>query len=189
MPISPGNKKMGSIPNVSLPPVLSCGNCSGCKRSCYALKAYKQYPLVRKAWRKNWELLRKDRLKYFSMVSAYLSKHKPKFFRWHVAGDIVDQDYLEWMKNFALLLFPGTKFLTFTKMALDFSDLPKNLTIVYSAWPGQPIVNPHNLPIAFMQDGTETRVTNALECPGNCENCSMCWALPTIGANVVFHKH
>jgi hypothetical protein len=136
----------------------------------------------------NWKLLNRSRYRYFTMVENYLRGHNPKFFRWHVAGDIKDQDYVEWMKSIAVR-FPQTKFLAFTKMALDFSGLPKNLTVVYSAWPGSPIVNPHKLPVAFMQDGTETRVTNALECPGSCENCSMCWALPSIGANVVFHKH
>ena len=45
------------------------------------------------------------------------------------------------------------------------------------------------LPLAYMQDGTEKRVTNALECPGNCETCGMCWNLKSLNKNVVFKKH
>ena len=72
---------------------------------------------------------------------------------------------------------------------LNFADLPDNLTIVLSAWLDMSYINPFGLPIAFMQDGTETRISDALECPGNCETCGICWALKSIKKNVVFHKH
>ena len=67
-------------------------------------------------------------------------------------------------------------------------NLPNNLTIVISVWPGLRIPN-SKLPKAFMQDGTENRINNAIECPGNCENCGMCWNLSKLGKNVVFNKH
>lgn len=32
--ISDGNKKLGAIPSVSLIPVMDCGNCAICAKSC-----------------------------------------------------------------------------------------------------------------------------------------------------------
>ena len=37
--------------------------------------------------------------------------------------------------------------------------------------------------------GTETRIPEgSLECPGDCNHCGMCWALPEIGKDTYFHK-
>lgn len=188
MSVSKGNQKLGAVPNVSLPPVKACGNCKHCKHDCYALKSYRMYPSVRQSWDNNLSLARQKPTAYFGMVREFLAKRSPRFFRWHVSGDILHQTYLENMCKIARE-FPETAFLAFTKMhMLDYSDLPDNLTIVFSAWPGMPVGE--GMPIAWMQDGTETRVPdNALECPGNCESCGMCFNLKSIGRDVVFHKH
>lgn len=37
--ISKGNRKIGRVMNVSLAPVLTCANCSGCVKLCYDIKA------------------------------------------------------------------------------------------------------------------------------------------------------
>ena len=187
--ISKGNSKLGKIPNVSFPPVKACGNCDGCKTDCYAVKFYRLYPSVRKAWSHNWNLYRKDPERYFREISEHIQATQRRFFRWHVAGDIVDQPYLEEMSRIAKDN-PSTTFLVFTKMYdLDFTSVPDNLSIVLSVWPGMPFTNASNLPLAFMQDGTETRIENAIECPGGCEHCGMCFNLREIGKNVVFYKH
>jgi hypothetical protein len=146
------------------------------------------HPSVKKSWDSNLTLAKTDHKRYFGMVREYLDKWKPEFFRWHVSGDILNQRYLNNMVSIARN-YPEIKFLTFTKMhQLRYTDLPDNLTIVFSAWPGMPV--PSGLPIAWLQDGTETRVPdNALHCPGNCENCGMCWNLDRIGRDVVFNKH
>ena len=44
MCISKGNRKIGRVMNVSLPPIVTCENCSGCKNFCYDVKACLQYP-------------------------------------------------------------------------------------------------------------------------------------------------
>lgn len=36
--ISEGNTKLGAIPSVSLIPVMDCGNCAICAKSCYDLR-------------------------------------------------------------------------------------------------------------------------------------------------------
>jgi len=90
----------------------------------------------------------------------------------------------------------GTHFLAFTKAFEivnryeDHAAVPENLVIVFSAWPGMRFLNPHHHRVAWMQDGTETRVPeNSIECPGSCENCGMCYELERLGRDVVFHKH
>lgn len=185
--ISQGNLKMGNVASVSLPPIAACGNCRHCARDCYARKAYRLYPATRAAWDRNLQLARDDRAGYFAQVRDSL--RRPRFFRWHVAGDILDQDYLDRMKAIAREL-PAVKFWAFTKMHdLDFRRLPRNLTIVLSMWPGMPVPR-SKLPRAWMQDGTETRIpTNAIECPGNCETCGACAELRKIGRDVFFRKH
>lgn len=189
--IADGNSKLGKVPNISLIPGKDCGNCQSCVKDCYAVKFWRMHPTVRAAWSANSELCHGDRNAYFDGVRAYLADKRPKYFRWHVAGDILDQDYLERMKAIARA-FPQTSFLCFTKMhSLRFSRLPRNLTVVASMWPGlQPHRNVAKLPKAWMQDGSETRVPDdAVPCPGNCESCGMCWALPMLERDVVFHKH
>jgi hypothetical protein len=91
---------------------------------------------------------------------------------------------------------PETHFLAFSK-AFDIVNryedreaIPGNLVIVFSAWPRMKIDNPHGHRVAWMQDGTETRVPeDAIECHGNCETCGLCYELPRLGVDVVFHKH
>ena len=65
---------------------------------------------------------------------------------------------------------PRTRFLAFTKafnIVNDYenrSTLPRNLAVIFSGWPGMKIDNPHRHRIAWMQDGTEDRVSkNAID--------------------------
>ena len=193
--ISKGNNKIGRTWNVSLPPVKSCGKDVPCKKKCYALKSYRMYKNVRAAWDNNLSLWQSDPATFESDLLGALSKARkaPKFFRWHVSGDIVSLEYLRMMARVAES-FPETKFLAFTKrydIVNSFSgNLPENLKIVFSGWPGLAMFNPYKLPVAWMQDGSETRVpADALECPSNCEGCGMCWSLGELNKDVVFHKH
>lgn len=194
--IAKGNTKIGNVWNVSLTPGKSCGDVP-CKRDCYAMKSWKMYPNVRAAWGGNLQLAETDRSAYFESIRDQLSAARtlPSLFRWHIAGDILDSDYVEDMAETAEM-FPSVKFLAFTKNHaavnewLDIAGLPANLSIVFSAWPGMRMENPHGLPVAWMQDGTETRIPeNALECIGRCDTCGMCWQLAEIGREVYFVKH
>jgi len=191
--ISPGNSKLGNIPNVSLTPVISCGSFCDCRsKLCYAKRVYARYPSVRKAWDNNLTLAITDQFHYFYCISDWFKAKRPKHFRWHVGGDILGQGYLESMFVIAQDN-PGTKFLCFTKRyRLDYGNKPDNLNIVFSAWPQFPLVRSHlarSFPVAWMQDGTETRIPDsAKECPGKCHDCHECWNLKP-GESVFFHKH
>jgi hypothetical protein len=153
------------------------------------------YPATRKAWSRNERIARRHPDLYFMQIAARVALAKPRLFRWHVAGDILSDDYLRGMCRIAEEN-PQTRFLVFTK-AFNIVDgyedrdaVPGNLVIIFSAWPGMKFANPHRHRIAWTQDGTETRVPeDAIECPGNCETCGLCYELPKLGRDVVFHKH
>jgi hypothetical protein len=135
---------------------------------------------------------------YFRAIADYLARHPSRFFRWHVSGDVVDARYWEGMLSLAYGC-PQTRFLAFTKrvdiLSPDVVDVvPENLSLVISAWPGFDIPQgfAQRFPIAWMRDrrDPDPRIpAGALECPGNCESCGMCWSLARIGRDVVFDKH
>ncbi len=190
--ISKGNIKLGGIPNFSLTPGKTCSKeaCNTCLKSCYAMKAYRQYKGTRDAWDRNSDIAVSNPIEIFNQVHEYLEKKKPRFFRIHVAGDFVSKDYARVWMDLASC-HPETKFLAFTKRwdIVDDMTVPDNLSIIYSAWPGCP-PPPSTRQRAWVQDGTETRIPDdAIECPGRCENCNMCWSLPSIRKDVFFHKH
>ena len=193
--ISNQNSKLGKIPNISLTPIKSCVNCKECKKSCYALKAYRMYPNVRNAWDVNLDMARNNHTEFFNDINTFIAKKKPSFFRWHVAGDILGTSYLTSMIVLATNN-PTTKFLAFTKNHKVINDylasgrFPDNFTVIMSGWPKMMLDNPYDLPVAWLQDGTETRVPKtAINCPGKCDACGMCWELPKLNKDVVFNIH
>ena len=194
--ISRGNSKIGNIPNISLPPIKSCKNCSLCKKDCYALKSYRQYKEVKKCWNDNFKAYGGNENAYFKAIETTLSKIKDlNYFRWHISGDIQNQLYLDSMSYIAEQ-FPNTRFLAFTKMYdLDYSRIPDNLAIIISLWPGitEKDIPEKNqcMPMAYMYDGTnENEIPlKAVPCSGNCETCGQCFFVQETGIDVVFHKH
>jgi hypothetical protein len=197
--IQKGNTKLGSVSNVSLPPVKTCLNGAPCAEAgeCYALKAWRQYPNVRACWSHNLECYRTDSELYFDTVAEYCRRRSVRLFRWHSAGDCPDAAYLDGVIRVASEC-AETRFLLFTKRyaflygRLDaIADVP-NLSVVLSAWPGLEITSEltDRFPVAWMQDGSEDRVPeDAIECHGGCDACGMCWSLSEIGRDVVFAKH
>lgn len=191
--ISRKNKKTNDTPSVSTSPGATCGKNVPCRRFCYACKMARLRPSVAASWQRNAAIWQRSPHEYFAAIRAYLSLNAPPLFRWHVAGDIPTQAYLDTMKEIARE-FPGTLFLAFTKAHhLDFARLPQNLSIVASLWPGwgnADAIRRKGLPIAWMQDGSETRVpASAVPCSGSCATCNDCWHLKLIRRDVVFKKH
>ena len=177
MCLSDGNTKIGHTLNVSLPPIISCGNCKECSKLCYDIKACNQYPnTVIDARIRNWVILNKDRELYFYTINkAVERRRKNKYFRWHVAGDIKDQDYLNNMVEIAKK-HAEFKFWTYTKMydvANDYADnhpIPDNLSIMFSEWRGMPMENPHGFP-EFRVVFKDEEEPKGFYCPGNCDVC------------------
>ena len=133
--ISAGNRKMGAIPSVSLPPVVTCAAGCKCAAKCYAAKLCRIYPTVREAYTRNLEIYRSSPAEYFAQVKAAAAT--TRFFRWHVSGDIIGAEYFSGMVQTARDL-PGTAFLAFTKKynivnrdIEKFGPRPDNLKIIF----------------------------------------------------------
>jgi hypothetical protein len=201
--ISKGNVKMGDVPSVSLPPVVTCPNCSGCAKQCYYIRNCCMYPAVLNAVARNLALWRRSPGTYFNSVIDFVKKSNRgkglDAFRWHVGGDIPNGDYLQGMIKVAEAC-PETKFLAFTKNYKAVNEaadqIPANLQIIFSAWPGIEMDNPHDFPTSspLFDDGTcaETDGKTVHMCGGNCRKCfeagEGCWTLKR-GEAVVFPAH
>lgn len=194
--ISNGNSKMGAIPSVSLPPIITCKNCATCAKKCYAAKLARIYTSVRKAYENNLELLKEDRDSYFLQIKAVAMVNK--FFRYHVSGDIIDIDYLDRMVKLAREI-KGTQFLAFTKNYEDVNAYfathrkPKNLKLIFSLpFNGAVINNPWNFPTAAVILKGQTPCEDWKICGGNCTECACkgvgCWEIKK-GETIAFYEH
>lgn len=196
--ISQGNAKLGSIQSISLPAGLTCRNDCECSKKCYAKRLERMRPSVREAYKHNYELLKSSPNTYWREVEASIMMSR--FFRFHVSGDIPDIYYLNHMVDIAERN-PHCEILCFTKkygIVNSYLDaggiIPKNLHLIFSAWRGLKMENPHGLPEAHVRyrDGMTTAHENAVQCSGNCTECALteggCWSLKD-GQEVVFDEH
>lgn len=199
--ISPGNSKLGSIPSVSLPSVITC-RAAQCQSKCYARKLERLRPVVAAAYASNLELLNSDQDTYWREVEGAIMMSR--FFRFHVSGDIPNEEYLcrmvdiaERNKHCNILCFTK-KFELVNNFVFSnglFGDkFPKNLHIIFSAWVGLEMINPFSFPEAHVRykDGTSTTELDCIECSGNCTECAVtdggCWSLKP-GERVIFNEH
>lgn len=198
--ISISNRKLGCIPSINLPPVVTCRKDAPCAKGCYACKGTFVFPCVKNTLWSNYREWQNNPDAYEK--SVYMACQNLRFFRWHSSGDIPDAEYLEMMVRIARLR-RGTRFLAFTKQFEMVNryietngDLPKNLIIVFSAWGNFIPENPFNLPMSYVHlksdEGLEHIPTNARECTGACHMCTEkkkhCWNLKH-GQSVVFQQH
>lgn len=203
MPIAPHISntisKLGCIPTVNLPPVITCRPDAPCAHGCYARKGNFVFANVQKSVRANLDCWRTRPDVYRSAIE--LAAMQNRFFRWHSSGDIPDESYLGMMFDVAEAV-PTCSFLAFTKRVewvnalLNVRAKPKNLSLVLSAWGNWIPDNPHNLPIAYVRlrsgEGASFIPADAKPCSGACYKCvggaSNCWALKN-GESVVFNQH
>ncbi len=204
--ISPGNSKMGAIPSVSLPAVITCRPDAPCYAKCYARRLELFRKSVRESYMDNYDLYKSDPDTYWREVEGAVMMNR--FFRFHVSGDIPDLEYFVRMIGMADRN-PHCEILCFTKRyrfvnaflnetakceGTDKPVLPKNLHIIFSAWKGLEMENPWNLPEAHVayKDGTTTARADAIPCGGNCTTCAKtnggCWSLKN-GEQLVIHEH
>ena len=181
--ISGGNSKLGAIMNISLPPVVTCHNCSGCKNYCYAVRSYNRFTDTAAGWNENYCMFLKDPIEYFRSVSR--AAKTQRFFRWHVSGDIVNLDYFYNM-IYVAKDNPKCEFLAFTKAYQIVNAaiaagavIPSNLHLLFSASPGVEMPNPYRIPechINFADTALNTYCGGAEYehyCGGNCTECAV----------------
>lgn len=194
MCISKGNRKIGRVMNVSLPPIMTCHNCKECKYFCYDIKACLQYPnTVIDARIRNYVIMQRSMADYFNRIEQAIERRKTnKYFRWHVAGDIVNMEYFENMVEIAKR-HPDFVFWTYTKnynivnqyvwehsSGFVADAIPTNFHIMFSEWDGMPIDNPYGFPIftCKLKSGNKNHspefFDSLYKCPGNCDICKAC---------------
>lgn len=194
--ISKGNRKMGEIKSVSLPPIVTCAENCTCAKKCYAAKMCRLYKNVKESYDRNLNICYTNPDSYWEQVNDSICTSR--FFRFHVSGDIPNFTYFFKMVETArnnphcdILVF--TKKYSIINKSLDTGlEIPSNLHILFSEWPGMPMSNPHNLPIAHVIFKGEEPEANWNICTGNCLECAKhnknCWALKN-GEHVAFHEH
>ena len=189
--ISSGNVKIGRVMNFSLAPLLTCGKaCRVCAGICYDIKACLQYPnSVIDARARNTAMAQNHLDVVFSRIDEAMSRRrKNKFFRWHVAGDIISEEYFAMMVRLAWL-HPDFVIWTYTKqysLVNAYCDkygrdaIPSNFSIMFSKWDGLAMPNPYNFPVfnCRLKDGnkdtSDSWFDSTYKCPGNCDICKAC---------------
>ena len=194
--ISNGNSKMGQIPSVSLPPVITCRAGAPCIKDCYACKMCRIYKNVKNSYTENYELYKSDPDEFFKQIDGALKM--TRYFRFHVSGDFPSADYfsraVDVVKN-----NPGTIALAFTKQFEIVNDyikaggrIPENFKIIFSTWDGWTPDNPYNMPESAVIFKHTTVPDTWKICGGNCSECACrgvgCWELKT-GETIAFYKH
>lgn len=199
--ISRGNSKMGDIPSISLPPVITCAPGCTCAKYCYAVKLCRIYKNVKASYERNYNAWVENPIEYFNTVNNTIKKSP--FFRFHVSGDIPTYDYFVNMVKSAKNN-PHCEILAFTKQYdtvntyIDNSPeksrdaIPANLHIIFSHAEGFPMDNRYNFPVSVVVF-KDTVVNPAwIECGGNCKQCAIsksgCFGLRP-GDIVWFKKH
>lgn len=202
--ISRSNEKTGTA-SVSLPPGVTCVPDIPCftPDGCYAWKMYfgthYKYRNVGQAWDRNWRIYQDDPDFYFQEIRHFLTRltrkeREKRYFRWHVGGDCPDEDYVLRLLDLCAET-PHISHTIFTKRYAWFTAhhrlVPENLSVYVSGWPG--IDLPEDTRRLFRQfwlidpDHPDPRIPDeALECPGSCPECRMCWRNQAI---VKCHKH
>lgn len=180
--ISSGNVKIGRVMNVSLLPIFTCRHCKECKRFCYDIKANFVYGNVLDARVRNYVILLKSRDEYFRRIDEAMNRRRAnKFFRWHVAGDIVDLDYFVRMVENAKR-HPDFVIWTYTKnyeIVNEYCEkygqeaIPSNFVVMFSEWKGLEMSNPYHFPVFYCKFPEETmdKYLRMYKCPGNCDIC------------------
>lgn len=200
--VSTANSKLGTaIPNINLPPIVTCRPDAPCFKGCYALKGHFLFPGPKNAMQRNLDHYYENPELYFDTISVLTAGFK--FCRWHSAGDIVDSNYFLGMIKVAKKN-KDTKYLCFTKKFEIINDylssgkkIPKNLSIVFSNWDTFQCDNPYHLPTTWVYAkdfANELIPENSIPCTGECWRCQACWTLKKGGKNnaeqsVFFKKH
>lgn len=180
--VSTGNVKIGRVMNVSLLPILTCGSaCKVCMHDCYDIKACLQYARnVLWARVRNTYLAKHNRAEFFAQIETKINRRrKNKFFRWHVAGDILDFGYFSEMVEIAKR-HSDFVFWTYTKQysivnayceKFGKSAIPSNLSVMFSRWDGLEMVNPFHFGEFSVYETEADRPNDRYICPGNCDIC------------------
>lgn len=183
--VSPGNKKMGGVPSVSLPAITTCRPDAPCFKACYAAALERRYKETAGTDLNNYLLYKARPEMFFNQLKAHFMLSS--YFRMHVSGDIPDPEYFARLAETAAAV-PSCHVLIFTKKYYIVNDfvtaggtIPENLVIIYSDWIGgfmRPDDNPHGFPVCKLKRKDDD-AHGLPVCGGNCTACICagigCW--------------
>lgn len=180
--ISAGDTKLGTVPNYSLLPVLTCKNCQHCRGNCYDLipciKYPQGWPIRNRAI--NTALVIRSLATFQQQLEDYLrTLPAGSPFRPHQGGEFFSEQYFAAV-NEVIGNCPGIRAWTYTTMDIytetyyNSRKRPDNFSVMLSTWPGswEP-KNSHGLPQYFVRDTAagQTMKPGMYICPGNCQIC------------------
>lgn len=195
--VSNTNTKLGGqIFSINMPAGVTCRADAPCAKSgCYAKKGNWLFPNVQKSLHENLEHYKSNPKLFFESIAVQTAL--VKYCRWHSSGDVVDSQYFEGMCRVARKN-KDTHYLCFTKkyeiineFLANGKKIPKNLSVVLSAWSDWIPDNPFNLPTTYVYGKdfkNELIPQDSIPCGGKCETCQACWTLKK-GQSVYFKKH
>lgn len=134
---------MGDYTYVNLPGLLkgivgTCGNCEGCKASCYVRRSYRN-PSASYGHARNTYAMRTDLEAVEQSLAKQLSRGRITLVRLNQSGEIENDEQMAMWCRLASA-FPDIKFYVYTKM-YDIAEkfllnglVPENFTVLYSVW-------------------------------------------------------
>lgn len=189
--ISEGNSKLGKVPNLSLPPVITCRPDVPCSADCYAVKFYRMWLTVRDAWDANLQFYREDPDGFFHDLILYLAMKKPKRFRLFVSGDFPDEIFFDRIMD-VFGSYPDTQVLCFTKrFEYPLYIAPQNVNLVLSMWPDLEIPEiAADFPCSWLAEDDRRPEATHIRCVSNCVECGYkCFTAVSCDLHCVFDKH
>ena len=193
--VTQSNQKLGTICAVNVPAIKTCRADAPCKKLCYANKGNFRYTQVMNCYENNLQTFLSNPFQAETDIVKQLPKEG--FCRVHASGDFVNMEYFKMMIRIAKMC-KGVKFMAFTKKyelvnqyIASGGIIPKNFKVIYSGWVGLEMVNPYNMPTAFVElkkEGDSRIKKTAIPCSEKCDTCYACWKIKK-GQQVLFHQH
>ena len=206
--VSPGNRKLGGIPSISLDPRRTCVSDITCRQKCYAMRMMRFRNNIKVSWERNTQVWNNEPDGYFRQLRQWIDKHNPPYFRFHVGGDIPNIRYFLFMADLADQT-PNTKYLCFTKRYTGMGQYIEtmregldNVRLLLSAWPFQIpehefLFNvcahesrkmPNKIAVSWIDDDprVDTMAYKPTLCKNNCSICHACWESD---GDIILHKH
>ena len=192
--ISDGNKKLGKLPNISMPSYLSCpGKSKWCQKKCYANRYEKMYPRCTPAYIRNMAISKTP--DFIDVIITKIKKMGGPYFRIHPSGDFYSTEYIDKWVNICQSL-PDTLFCVYTRSwiipellsSLNKLKKLKNFQLFFSVDPTMPL--PPEGRVAFIE--TDKR-SNGIMCleqtrkKNTCLECGYCYK--NTKKNVIFKIH
>jgi hypothetical protein len=209
--LSQGNSKLKKTDKVdfliwNIIPIVTCPySTPNCRKKCYAMKAYRLYPSVKRVYDSNYNLSMQvtfvpNMIAFISGALNKLKKGKTVYFRIHEAGDFYSLEYLhKWnliTKHFSgddrIIFQAYTKSVRYIDLLIAVDNTQFNIHFTYSIWDDTSqydIALAKSLRVQTFSASVKGNVNeNEYECKCiDCGTCSACYK--NLYDNIVIKIH